>query len=195
MLFGRRQRKSLGRHARELLWPTAGIRRAVVYVSHRIRRLPGTPSSIAVGFACGAAVSFTPFIGLHFVLAALLALALGGSVVASAIGTAVGNPWTFPLIWSGIYTLGQWILGRGGATLLPSELSLVWIFRHPGDVLYPMIVGSIPVSIAVWVIFFAACYKAVQRYQAARQARRQRGEARRRLRRRQSAYNAKGERS
>lgn len=193
MLFGRRYRKSLWRHARELLWPTAGLKRAAIYIAHRVRRLPGTPSSIAVGFACGAAVSFTPFIGLHFVLAALLALALGGNVVASAIGTAVGNPWTFPLIWSAIYGFGRWLLGRPAASLLPRDMSLTWIFENPGEVLYPMVVGSMPISIAAWFIFFWPCYKAVQRYQAARQGRRQRAAARRRLRRRQNAYKTEGE--
>ena len=29
----------------------------------------------------------------------------------SAIGTAVGNPWTFPFIWAAIYRTGAFILG------------------------------------------------------------------------------------
>ena len=47
-------------------------------MTHRIKRLPGTPQSIAAGVACGVAASFTPFIGLHFVLAALFAWLVGG---------------------------------------------------------------------------------------------------------------------
>ena len=42
----------------------------------RIRKLKGTPDSIAVGVACGVAVSFTPFVGIHSVLALLSAWVL-----------------------------------------------------------------------------------------------------------------------
>ena len=59
-----------------MLWPRRGWTRMALYIQHRLGRLPGTPYRIAAGFACGAAISFTPFLGLHFVLAALGALAL-----------------------------------------------------------------------------------------------------------------------
>ena len=55
------------------LWPTMSLRRIGSYYKRRVARLPGTPHSIAAGFASGAAVSFTPFMGFHFVLGALLA--------------------------------------------------------------------------------------------------------------------------
>ena len=35
----------------------------------------------------------------HILLAMLLALLIRGNLIASGIGTVVGNPWTFPLIW------------------------------------------------------------------------------------------------
>ncbi len=113
-MFGRR--KPLPPHHRvwSFVWPRAGWGRASRYIAHRVRRLPGTPYRIAAGLASGAAISFTPFIGLHFVFGALLALLLRGSVVASAIGTAVGNPWTFAIIWPATYSLGHWLIGGGG---------------------------------------------------------------------------------
>jgi uncharacterized protein (DUF2062 family) len=195
MLFGRRYRLPTWKRVRELIWPRAGIRRAAKYVAHRVRRLPGTPSSIAAGFACGAAVSFTPFIGLHFIMGAGLAVLMGGNVIASAIGTTVGNPWTFPFIWSWIFTLGRWILGQGDGAALPADLSLTWIFDHPWEVLYPMVIGGLPTAIVAWFIFFWPCYKAVQRYQASRRARRERGARLRQLRRQRkmAAYKTKGE--
>src|SRR3546814_18711734 len=82
------------------LWPRGGWRRSGIYVSHRLRRLPGTPYRIAAGFACGAAISFTPFIGLHFVLSAALALIVRGNIIESAISTVVGNTWT--LAWKSV---------------------------------------------------------------------------------------------
>jgi hypothetical protein len=189
MIFGRRRRPSLLKRARDTLWPRGGWQRAGKYVAHRVRRLPGTPYSIACGLACGAAVSFTPLIGFHFLLGALLALVLGGNVVASAIGTVIGNPWTFPLIWSAIYTLGRWLVGDTGGPPLPDELTLSYIFANFDHVLYPMLVGSAPLMLAVWLIIFWPCYKAVARYQAARAQRRER--AREREARRRAAMEAR----
>src|SRR3546814_12530299 len=110
-MFKRRMPLPFHRRARAFLWPRGGWRLSGPYVAHRLRRLPGPPYRIAAGFASGAAISFTPFIGLHFVLATLLALCIRGNIVASAIGTMVGNPWTFPLIWLWTYSLGHWLLG------------------------------------------------------------------------------------
>ena len=89
-MFRRRIPHGWYRRIRDFFWPRSGWRRSSTYVAHRIGRLPGTSYSIAAGFACGAAVSFTPLIGFHFALAALLALLVRGNLLASALGTAVG---------------------------------------------------------------------------------------------------------
>lgn len=49
----------------------------------RLRSLSGTPSSIAGGAAVGVMVSFTPFVGLHTLLAVVLAWALRFNVLAA----------------------------------------------------------------------------------------------------------------
>ncbi len=116
-------------------------------------------------------MSFTPFIGLHFVFAALLALLLRGNVVASAIGTAVGNPWTFPFIWAWIYALGQWLMGADAASDLPETLGLDYIFQRPLDVLWPMTLGALPTAVAVWIGIFWPVRGAVAEYQHARRRR------------------------
>ena len=169
--------------------------RALKYVAYRLIRLPGTPYSIAAGLAAGAAVSFTPFLGLHFVIGALLALASRGNVVAALIGTFVGNPWTFPLIWALIYSLGRWFLGFDPDASPPQGLSLSLLLEHPRQVLYPMVLGAIPASTVVWILVFAPSYLLVGRYQALRDARRQRGRRRRDKKnaRRDGRYLAKAE--
>ena len=123
------------------------------------------------GVASGAAVSFTPFIGLHFVAAALLALLLRGNVVASAIGTAVGNPWTFPFIWTWIYTLGQWLMGADAASDFPATLDMDYIFERPLDVLWPMTLGALPTAVVVWIVIFWPVRGAVAEYQHVRHLR------------------------
>jgi len=167
-MFARRTPLPLLRRIGAALWPAAGWRRATAYVAHRVRRLPETPYRIAAGFACGAAISFTPFIGLHFVGAALLAVLLRGNVVASAIGTVVGNPWTFPFIWAWIYSLGRWLTGGDVISNLPNVLSLNYIFSRPSEVLLPMTIGGLPTAVVAWFAFFWPIRGAVVEYQRAR---------------------------
>ena len=170
-MFGRRNPLPVHHRVWSVVWPKAGWRRASRYMAHRVRRLPGTPYRIAAGVASGAAVSFTPFIGLHFVVAALLALLLRGNVVASAIGTAVGNPWTFPFIWTWIYTLGQWLMGADAASDFPATLDLDYIFERPVDVLWPMTLGALPTAVVVWIAIFWPVRGAVAEYQHVRHRR------------------------
>ena len=171
-LFRRREKLSRLARLRRFVWPRMGWGRVLRYWTHKLKRLQGSPYAIACGFACGAAVSFTPFIGFHFILAAVLAWALRGNVIASAIGTAVGNPWTFPFIWAGIMWIGTWILGYERGQELPAELTFGAIFEQPGTVLLPMLVGALPTGVIVWVLFFFPIRRVVGNYQHHRQARR-----------------------
>ncbi|MDX1421698.1 MAG: DUF2062 domain-containing protein [Kiloniellales bacterium] len=170
-MFKRRTPLPLFHRLRELLWPRAGWRRTALYVGHRIGRLPGTPYRVAAGFACGAAISFTPFMGFHFVGAALLALVMRGNVIASAIGTAVGNPWTFPFIWLWIYNLGLWLLGDANNSHLPVHLSMHYIFDNFTKVFWPMTVGGVPTAVVAWFAFFWPARMLVLQYQRRRNRR------------------------
>ena len=177
-MFGRRRRSWTAR-LRAVVWPRGGWRRLGVYFGHRVRRLPGSPHSIAVGAAWGVAVSFTPLIGFHFALAAILAWATGGNVLASAIGTAIGNPWTFPFIWYCAYSAGAWALGASAAPL-PEPLSMSAIVADPRTVLLPMAVGGTAMAAAAWPVSFGLVRRAVTRYQSLRRARIERRQGARR---------------
>lgn len=177
-MFQRRNPLPLLHRARELVWPKSGWRRASLYVAHRLSRLPGTPYRIAAGFACGAAVSFTPFMGFHFVGAALLALVVRGNLIASAIGTVVGNPWTFPFIWLWSYHLGRWLLGGSAGPGVPEELSMTYIFENFSSVFWPMTVGGLPTAMVAWFAFFWPAHVVVSQYQRRRRRRLRRKVAR-----------------
>ena len=170
-MFKRRHKPTRLSRVRDFFWPRAGWRRSLSYLAHRMRRLPGTPYSIAAGFACGAAISFTPLFGLHFALAALLAWLIGGHLLASAIGTVVGNPWTFPFIWLWIYELGNWMLGISG-NALPAEVGFTFIFDHPWQVFLPMLVGGLPTAFVAWFASFWPLLGVVEGYQRHRAKRR-----------------------
>lgn len=160
------------------IWPRMGLRRYMVYLVHRIGRLPGTAHNIAAGFASGAAMSMTPFIGLHFLLGALLAWVLRGNLLASAIGTVVGNPWTFPFIWMYTYRIGARILGHDPQGESVRQFSIINAFQDPvaflGPVMLPMMIGSALAAIVVWFSIYWAVRAAVEKYKKRRIERRHR---------------------
>ncbi len=171
-MFQRRNKRVWHHNMREFVWPQMGWRRATRYIGHRVARLPGSPYSIAGGFACGAAISFTPFVGLHFVLSALLAWAIRANILASAIGTAVGNPWTFPFIWFWIYQVGCFLTGRDPNQVLDVELTIEFLWEHALDIFVPMLIGSIPTALIVWLGFYWPLKYLVAAYQRRRVERR-----------------------
>ncbi len=178
-MFRRRRKLTIAERVRDFFWPRAGWQRSSRYVFHRVARIPGTPYDLAAGFACGAAVSFTPFVGLHFVLAAILAFVIRANVVAAAIGTVIGNPWTFPFIWIWIYKLGHW-MGAGSPDDTPRpdftelfghimdatlSLDLAYLAQTAWPVWWPMLLGSIPTTVAAWIAFYWPLKTLVTTYQ------------------------------
>lgn len=113
MVFKRRNKPPFLTRMREMFYPRRGWRRGIEYLGHRVKRLPDTPHRIALGFALGTFVSFTPLFGLHIMLGAGLAWLLRANIVASLIGTLVGNPLTTPFIAALSLALGRRILGHG----------------------------------------------------------------------------------
>lgn len=111
MVFRRRDRRPLWRAAFELLWPRGGWGRAAQYVRHRVRRLPDTPEKISRGIWAGVFTTFSPFYGLHFLVAAGIATVMRGNILASLMATFFGNPLTYIPIAYASLTTGHWLLG------------------------------------------------------------------------------------
>merc|ERR1711991_372119 len=98
MVFKRKKKLTIFKNLKSLFFPERGWRRAIEYISHRIRRLPDTPHRIALGLSFGVLASFSPLFGFHFLLGAFLAYLFSANVFASILGTFFGNPITFPFI-------------------------------------------------------------------------------------------------
>lgn len=174
MLFRSRKKPEFLERVRSVFWPRGGWRRMAKYVWRRLGRINASPHAIALGCAAGAFAACTPFFGFQFLLAALLAWALGGSIVASALGTFVANPLTLPFIVVGTYNLGNRILGlpsvlNGDNRLMEQLFSGSWDVYWP--ILKPMIVGSIPVGGAVAVLCYVPVRIMVTVYQRRRRRR------------------------
>lgn len=170
-------------------WPQQGYARSARYLAHRVKRLPATPHAIAAGFASGAAMSFLPLIGLHFIISFGLAWLVRGNMIAAALGTAVGNPLTFPIIYSTAYRLGRQILSVGaapppgapdidikaeGEALIAQGLDPTALER-----ILPLweitLAGSIPMAIVAFGVFYGLVYNLAARFQARRADKRRPG--------------------
>ncbi|MDH4415538.1 MAG: DUF2062 domain-containing protein [Rhizobium sp.] len=175
MLFRRRQPISRLTKLRELFWPRRGFIRSFQYLSKRILRLSATPHAIAAGVVAGVVSSWTPFIGLHFLLAFAIAYLVAGNMVAAALGTAFGNPLTFPFIWATTWEVGHRLIGNGapveGNVNLEHKFSVAAIESMWQPILKPMLVGAIPLAVVSGVIIYCVLYLAVSKFQARRRER------------------------
>ena len=132
-MFKRRERRSIFRFFNEVIFSLKGISRAIEYVGIRLKRIPDTPHKISLGMSCGIFASFTPLFGLHFLIAGLLSYVLRANVLASLIGTFVGNPITFPIITVFNLNFGEWILGgseyssRDGGKIFEGFLDFIFL--------------------------------------------------------------------
>jgi len=164
-----------------------GWKRTVAYFWHRLQRIPGTPSSIAAGFACGAAISMTPFYGTHIVTGGLMAWAIRGNIFAAVLGAQIANPWTAPPLWFAAYYLGAWMMGIDLADNPPNfihmfkgltESALQWdmeMFRETvWPIFWPMLVGSMPMMIVTGIVSYFALLPVLKGVQMRRVMRRTR---------------------
>jgi uncharacterized protein (DUF2062 family) len=165
MLLKRRKPPTLTESFRVWIWPRRSWLRSGQYVTKRILRLTATPHAVAAGVAVGAFTSFTPFMGLHFILAFILAWIVRGNLLASALGTFVGNPLTFPFIWAATYNIGQFMLNNADVRSAPPDIVLAMknemnaIFALDGKaaldaldqiwepLLFPMLVGGFVIGL------------------------------------------------
>lgn len=175
MLFRRRQPISRLTKLRELFWPRRGFIRSFHYLTKRVLRLSATPHAIAAGVVAGVVSSWTPFIGLHFVLAFAIAYLIAGNMVAAAIGTAFGNPLTFPFIWAATWEVGHRLIGKGDPAAqsvdLEKRFSLSAIESMWQPILKPMLIGAIPLAIVSGIIIYCIIYFTVAKFQARRRER------------------------
>lgn len=185
MLFKRRDKETALERVRAWAWPRRSWRRSSAYVWHRVTRLAGSPHAIALGFALGMFASFTPYMGFHFVIAALMAAALRANLLSSAFGTFVGNPITFPFIWLATYNFGSLLMGKEAADKIDLSLpSGFWVrivtdphaafeqfWAVVGPFVVPMTVGGVPLGIIVAVLGYFPIRSAVRTFQDRRRER------------------------
>ncbi|WP_102957817.1 DUF2062 domain-containing protein [Mangrovicella endophytica] len=176
MLFRRREKQGFGARMRTWLWPRRSFGRSALYLKKRVLRLHATPHAIAAGMAAGIFSSFTPFVGFHFVIAFAIAFCISGNMAAAALGTMIGNPATFPLIWAATYEVGHLILNArpvAGETSINLAAALAsmdfWAVWTP--LLKPMLVGALPIGGAAALLVYGLVFWAARSFQRHRSQR------------------------
>ena len=125
--------------------------------------MPASNYAISSGFACGSMVSFTPLLGLHFILALFFAYLIRGNLIAALIGTVVGNPLTFPFIWGLIYKVGTFVTTIKHVTL-SNKINFEMIVNQTYEIFFPMFVGGIIIAPLVWITTYFVVYSFISSY-------------------------------
>ena len=178
MILKRRTKETLISRIRNALWPKMGWARTLRYYKHRSIRISDSTHSIAAGLAIGCAVSWTPAFGTHLIQAAFFCWLFRGNWIAAFLGTAFGNPWTFPFLFYIGYYVGKavfWIFGFGDYFAdLPGPISLEDMMQSPMHLLFPMMVGGYICAAITAPIFYYFFYSTIKAARIARKLRIQR---------------------
>ena len=172
MRFKSGKKASLGGRLRNLIWPRMGFKRTLKFYKLRLVRIDDTAYSIAAGLAFGCAISFTPAFGTHLIQCMLFCWLMRVNFFASFIGTAFGNPITFPILWTIGGTVGITLFQLCGLDwflegfYFPENLESFWDL--PFKFLIPIMFGGYLCAIISYPFFY---YSFVAMIRAARAAR------------------------
>lgn len=115
----------------------------------RLHSLDDTPERIALAFAFGVFLAFSPLLGLHTLLGLTIAFIFGLNRVAVLLGVWVNNPWTLVPIYAAAAYVGRLLIGLSGNRTLPAfDWGEIWHIRfwvqagRHWDVLKPVVLGS-----------------------------------------------------
>ena len=74
MVFKRKKKQTILKNLKSLFFPEGGWRRAIEYLSHRIKRLQDSPHRIALGLSFGVFASFSPLFWLSFCIGSFISI-------------------------------------------------------------------------------------------------------------------------
>jgi len=157
------------------------LRRTIRYYFIRLKRLQGTPYSLAMGSAIGAAIAITPTLPLHTVLIVCATLALRVNTIAAIIvATLISNPMTFiPQYWLAWWIGNFFFPGRLDWQRLKSVLDLLLhegmmdslqTLSHLGmDAALVLLTGGVVLAVPVGCITYVLTYRFFENIQKHRQ--------------------------
>jgi uncharacterized protein len=142
----------------------------------RLLAVDDPPERTAFAFSVGIFIAFSPFLGLHTILATLVAFLFRFNKVAIYTGTFLNNPFlTLVPIIVGSYALGAFLMGRPikipkeGIELLenPSIFSGDYyrrVFVHSLNIYKPFALGGIVLSVVCSLLAYPLTLRALRFY-------------------------------
>jgi uncharacterized protein (DUF2062 family) len=144
----------------------------------RLLAIDDPPERTALAFSVGVFIAFSPFLGLHTILATLLAFLFRFNKIAIYTGTFINNPFlTLVPIILGSYSVGALILGRPlkmppeGVDLLkhPHIVSADYyrrIFVQSWDLIEPFAIGGMLLAVICSLLAYPLTLKALRVYRS-----------------------------
>lgn len=188
MMFKRRTAQTALQKFRNLIWPRMGWRRVGLYYKHRTVRIPDSEYSIAAGLAFGCAISWTPTFGLHLLQCAIFSWIARANWLAAFLGSAFGNPWTFPALMFISYHVGKALfIGTGHEGYITPEADKTFgefiktvhengaswelIRENFREFLLPTLIGGYMMALATFPLLYFPFYFMVKGARMARKMR------------------------
>ena len=143
----------------------------------RLLAIDDPPERTALAFSIGVFIAFSPFLGLHTILATLLAFLFRFNKIAIYTGTFVNNPFlTLVPIIIASYTVGAFIFGRPlripdeGLELLKNprlftgEYYRKLFVQSWNSVVWPFSVGAMALSVVCSLVAYPLTLRALRAY-------------------------------
>jgi uncharacterized protein (DUF2062 family) len=148
----------------------------------RLLAIDDPPERTALAFSIGVFIAFSPFLGLHTIMATAIAFLFRFNKIAIYTGTFINNPFfTLVPIIIASYAVGAVVLGRPwhipdeGLELLknPDLFSGVYyrrIFNESWNIVWPFSVGATVLSLVCSVLAYPITLSALRAYQRRKEA-------------------------
>jgi uncharacterized protein (DUF2062 family) len=139
-------------------------------------QLSDSPHRIALSFAIGVWIAFSPLLGIHTGLALAIAHLFRMSRTSMLIGAYVNNPWTIAPMYTAGTILGCYLLGVSTEGLSEMDWSLHGhafyeaMLRGLRPYVWPYVVGNTILGCAAAAAAYFALRTMLQRRQAAPQS-------------------------
>ena len=133
----------------------------------RFLKMRGNPKEIALGFALGLFVGFTPYMGFHIAIAIFLAAIFKWNKIAAALGVWISNPLTAPIVYSLTYYVGSKMCVYTGNFNQAEELSIsgmLKILHKAPEVLWILTLGGVVIGLPLAVLGYYVSYSAITKY-------------------------------
>lgn len=146
----------------------------------RLLALDDPPERTALAFSIGVFIAFCPLLGLHTILATLIAFIFRFNKIAVYSGTFINNPFlTLVPIIIASYAIGAFVLGRPlriadqGLALLqhPHLLTAEYyrqLFHESWNVVWPFAIGGTVLSVVCSLISYPVTLSLLRGYKRAK---------------------------